>query len=99
MESSACRGTRSSAFDKPIPIEHGRTMINLFRTLYLIVQLGYYSPWTERTLNTIDLEYIVLDGEIVHIVELSFLSKVLFTFVVIAKRGLTLPNFTCEART
>jgi hypothetical protein len=46
MESSTCRGTISSEFDEPAPIERGRIMINLSRTLYLIVQLGQYSPWS-----------------------------------------------------
>lgn len=99
MESSACRGTRSSAFDESAPIKRGKTMINLFRTLYLTVQSSQYSPWIERTLNTIDLENIVLDGEIVLVVELSFPFEVLFTSIAIAKRGLTLLNFTCKART
>jgi len=45
------------------------------------------------------LENIVLDGEIVLVVELSFPFEVLFTSIAIAKRGLTLLNFTCKART
>jgi hypothetical protein len=40
MESLARRGIRSNTFDELAPIKHGRTMINIFRTLCLIVQLS-----------------------------------------------------------